>query len=211
MEEFVQSSNVDIVIDSSIDDSISEELLIEEAKRDPLAFGKLFDRYYDQIFNYIVHRTANIALSEELSSNTFYKALEKLWLFKWKNIPFSAWLYRIASNEINEFYRKRKNFYQVPIDEYDDRFSDESDNADKELIEKEKLFLENKLFINLHESISTLKIKYQEVITLRFFEDKSIKEICEITGKSEGTVKSLLHRAIDKLRNIVDISIYSEG
>jgi RNA polymerase sigma factor (sigma-70 family) len=211
MEEFVQNSNVDIVIDSAIDDSISEELLIEEAKRDPLAFGKLFDRYYDQIFNYIVHRTANIALSEELSSNTFYKALEKLWLFKWKNIPFSAWLYRIASNEINEFYRKRKNFYPVPIDECHDRFSDESDNADKELIEKEKLFLENKLFVNLHESISTLKIKYQEVITLRFFEDKSIKEICEITGKSEGTVKSLLHRAIDKLRNIVDISIISEG
>jgi RNA polymerase sigma-70 factor (ECF subfamily) len=212
MEEFVQTSNVGLVIEDSIDYYVSEEaVLIEQAKDDPLAFGKLFDRYYDVIFTFIMHRTANVALAEEISSNTFFKALEKLRTFRWQNIPFSAWLYRIASNEINEYFRKKKRYRHIPIEGFEDRFSDETNNADKEIIEKEKILSENKLFFKLHKEISVLKYKYQEVIILKYFDDKSIKEICEITGKSEGTVKSLLHRAIEKLRKVIDLSDISEG
>jgi RNA polymerase sigma-70 factor (ECF subfamily) len=212
MEDIVLSAEQECTVEATLEYPIDEEaFLIEEAKKDPLAFGKLFDRYYDKILNYTLHRTANIALAEELTSNTFFKALNNLWTFKWRNIPFSAWLYRIASNEVHQYFRKKKHFQSLPLEEYEEIVPDESSQADKELLEAESHYLKQKLFIKIHKSISELKVNYQEVLVLRFFEDKSIKEIGEILGKSEGTIKSLLHRAIAKLRLSLDNSTDLEG
>ncbi len=174
-----------------------EKELVEKAKKDPEAFSLLYEKYYSQIFGYILKRTANIEDTKDITSNTFIKALKNLWTFKWKGISFSSWLYRIASNEIVNFYRKRRRL--VPLEKISEPPSfttplEEITKAQREL-EKYKEFLE------LHEKISKLPPKYQEVIVLRFFEKKKIKEISEILGKKEGTVKSLLHRAIKKLRN----------
>lgn len=185
-------------------DLAEEKALVQRAQKDPAAFGKLFDRYYDDIHNYIIHRTANIALAQELTSNTFYKALNKLWMFRWKGVPFSAWLYRIASNEVNGFYRKYKQFHLHPIEDYDEKLIDELTEADREILAAEEQLANDVMFVELHKCIATLKPRYQEVITLRFFEGRKIAEIASILGKSEGTVKSLLHRSIAKLREILD-------
>ena len=180
---------------------VDERRLVAQARQDPTAFGKLFDRYYDAIFSYILHRTANAALAQELTSDTFYKALDKLWTFRWRGLPFSAWLYRIASNEVNAHYRRYRNYHAGSLDDYRERLADELSEADRELLAAEALLEEDVFFRELHHQIAALKPKYQEVITLRFFEDKKIREIAEILEKSPGTVKSLLHRALAQLRD----------
>lgn len=179
---------------------VDERTLVEQAKSDPLAFGWLFDNYYDPILNYILHRTANVHLAQELASNTFYKALRKLWQFKWQKIPFSAWLYRIASNEVNEFYRKHKSFHLVQIEPYVDQFDDPASAADREIHLAEQKVAKRKLFLELHEGIAQLQPRYQEVVVLKYFEGKKISEIAQVLGKSEGTIKSLLHRAHKQLQ-----------
>jgi RNA polymerase sigma-70 factor (ECF subfamily) len=81
-------------------------------------------------------------------------------------------------------------------------FSDPSTGA--EILQAEAELRRHEDFLTLHEGISRLQLKYQEVIVLRFFEDKQLKEIGEILGKREGTVKSLLHRGLEKLRKLTE-------
>jgi len=98
-------------------DLLEEKEIIQRAKRDPQAFGLLFDKYYQPIFGYILRRTANVALAQDLTSQTFLKALKKLKRFKWRNVPFSAWLFRIATNEVNAFYRYQKRHKKILIED----------------------------------------------------------------------------------------------
>jgi RNA polymerase sigma-70 factor (ECF subfamily) len=181
----------------------NEYNLVEQAKKNRHAFGELFDRYYDDIYTYILHRTANIELAQDLTSDTFIKVMRKLWTFRWRKIPFSAWLFKIASNEVNGYYRKHKNVKKVPLGDLIDNIDKTGENflIREELKEAEKKLEENIMFLELHKAIASLKNKYQEIITLRFFENKKIKEIAEISGKSEGTVKSLVHRAVKQLHS----------
>ena len=186
-----------------------EILLIENAKSDPESFGKLYDKYYDQIYRFCLHRTANIDVAQDITSEIFTKVLKKLWMFRWKNVAFSAWLFKIANNEINSFYRKNRQSF-VDINDYSEKISDDEKVADFKLNAEEKELSEKRTFLSLHNSIKKLDLKYQEVIVLRYFEDKQIKEISEILGKSEGTIKSLLHRSIKNLKKLINPSILEE-
>jgi RNA polymerase sigma-70 factor (ECF subfamily) len=185
-----------------------ERELIEQAKQNPQAFGRLFDRYHDEIFNYILHRTANVELAKDLTAETFYRVLQKLWTFRWRNVRFSAWLTRVASNEVNGYFRKYKNFKTLPLEESDNRMNKISQENSHEMEQASKEMREFLLFESLHQAISLLKVKYQEVITLRFFENKKVKEISEILNKPEGTVKSLIHRALGQLNRRLDSSSF---
>lgn len=176
---------------------MEDKELISRAKKDPQIFGQIYDKYYPRIFGYILNRTGNLQLAQDITSETFFKALKKLWQFRWQNVPFSSWLYRIAGNEIVNHYRKNKH-RTVPIEEVAEPAAD-SDLA-RELMEAEKAIERHRDFIIIRNKIGTLSFKYQEVIILRFFEKKKIKEISEILKKREGTVKSLLSRGLEKLR-----------
>ena len=85
-----------------------EKTLVEEAKKNSQAFSILYEEYYSKIFGYILKRVSDVELAQDITSETFIKALEKIWSFKWRGISFSSWIYRIASNEIVNFYRKKK-------------------------------------------------------------------------------------------------------
>lgn len=187
-----------------------ERKLVGEAKNDPIAFGRLFNIYYDRVFKYLLHRTANATLAHDLSSNTFYKVMKGLRLFEWKGITLTAWLYRIASNEANKHYRRYKNYKTIPIDQYRENIEDTGAEADRALLEAEKRLAQNRLFLQLQNEIGHLKPKYQEVIVLKYFEHKKIVEIAEITRKSEGTIKSLLHRAQKQLRSKLKTIYFEE-
>ena len=67
-----------------------EKQLVGRAKNDPVAFGELYDRYYSRILGYIIKRTANIELAQDITSEVFFKALNNLHKFHWRDIPFSA-------------------------------------------------------------------------------------------------------------------------
>lgn len=182
-------------------DLSKEKEIIKEAKKNPEAFGLLYDKYYQPIFRYILRRTANIELTKDLTSQTFFKALKGLGKFRWQNIPFSAWLYRIATNEVNSFYRKKKRFIQVTLDKIPEIPS--KNNSDKEIKIAERELKSKEEFIKLHQSISKLNPIYQSVIALRFFEKKKISEVSQILGKPEGTIKSQIHRALKELKKLI--------
>ena len=180
-----------------------ERELIERAKNDTEAFGELYDRYYSQIFGYVLRRTANIEIAQDVTSEVFFKTLKNLGRFRWRHVPFSSWLYRIAAHEIANYFRENKH-RQLCLEEVSSSISISDPSAETELIEAEAALKRHEDFLILHESISKLSVKYQEVITLRFFENKQVREIGEVLGKREGTVKSLLHRGLEKLRELME-------
>lgn len=180
-----------------------EKRLVERAKSDTEAFGELYDRYYSQIFGFVLRRTASIEAAQDVTSEVFFKALENLRRFRWRDVPFSSWLYRIASHEIANYFRKNKH-RQFRLEEVSDSINLSNASPETELVEAEAELKRHEEFLALHENISKLPVKYQEVITLRFFENKQLREIGEILGKREGTVKSLLHRGLEKLRKLME-------
>jgi len=183
-----------------------EKEIIEKAKHNPEVFGLLYDKYYQPIFGYVLRRTASISETQDITSETFLKALKKLWQFRWQNVPFSAWLYRIANNEIANYFRKNKK-HPISLDKLLEKKGVEPatlHNPETELLKAQEKLKKHQDFLKIQEKISKLSIKYQEVITLRFFEKKKIKEIAQILGKKEGTVKSLLHRGLERLKEMME-------
>ncbi|MBU1102279.1 RNA polymerase sigma factor [Patescibacteria group bacterium] len=180
----------------------AEKALVAEAQKNPAVFGRFFDEYHPRIFNYVLKRTANIEIARDIAAETFFKALNKLWQFRWRDIAFSAWLYKIATNEINYYFRK-KRYNSVSLDRMlQESGFEPADQADlaAELMEVEKNLEQHRDFLEIQKRLSQLSIRYQEVITLRFFENKKISEISAILGKKEGTIKSLLWRGLEQLK-----------
>jgi RNA polymerase sigma-70 factor, ECF subfamily len=184
-------------------DKYQEKQLIKQAKKDPQAFGVIFEEYYEPIFGYILKRTGNAHVAQDIASETFFKALDRLWQFRWQNLSISSWLYRIAINEMNQYFRKnKKTTYSIEqlLEESGIELEDEH-NLAQELLEQEQELERAIEWKKARKLISSLPEKYQEVFSLRFFEDKKIREIAEILGKREGTIKSLLSRGRAKLKD----------
>jgi RNA polymerase sigma-70 factor (ECF subfamily) len=183
-------------------DLSEEKELVRQAQKAPDAFAKLYDHYYPRIFGYVLRRIANLEAAQDITSETFFKALKKLWQFRWRNVSFSAWLYRIATNEINQYFRRAEHKKSASLEELQEQGFEpiSPHDLESELIEAHEELKRHQDFLEIQERIVRLSAKYQEVITLRFFEKKQIEEIAEILGKKEGTIKSLLHRAVEKLR-----------
>jgi len=163
------------------------------------------DQHYAAIFGYIHRRVQNWNDSQDIASEVFFKAFKGLWKYRWQGVPFSAWLFRIATNEIRMYFRRgrRPNLSLNQLME-----EQGFEPADPQTLDAEKMEAERKLnqyqeFLGLQSRILKLPLKYQEVIVLRYFEQKSVKEIAQILAKREGTVKSLLSRGIGRLRILV--------
>ncbi len=170
---------------------MDEKKLVQEALKDREAFSKIVDLYYKEIFGYIYKRTLDKEISKDLTQETFLKALKYLSSYKGK-APLTAWLLKIATNAINEHYRKEINentFLRTNKEiHYPDQDNPE-DQIDYEL---------------LHQCISELSLKEQAVITLMFFEHKDIKETAFIIGKSVSATRRLYHKALNDLREKVE-------
>lgn len=185
-------------MDSSIDD---EKQLIENAKKDPKAFDILFEHYYPPILNYVLKRVGQFTVAQDITSDIFFIVFKKLWQFKWRNIPFSAWIYRIANHEVAYYFRKQK---RRPLSLEVILETEHWEPADPQDIETEMKEVERELeahqdFLLIQQELLKLPIKYQEVITLKYFEAKKIREISLILKKRENTVKSLLKRGMELL------------
>ena len=183
-------------------ENVSERELIERAKNDPEAFGHLYEANYSRILNYIYRRTLNVAVAEELTSNTFFKVLRALPKYR-PQAPFRAWLYRIATNEIKmhrRWERRRRSRDQDPHWQEELEhiyFSSREMEADDGREEKMRRYF------RLHQSLGALPERYQTVLVLRYFEGLSYNEIAKVLGKSVGTVKSLVHRGLKRLKRLI--------
>ena len=174
---------------------------IQDSKRNPEAFEPLFNKYYHAIFNYILRRTCREALAKDLTASTFMKALNHIHQFQWKGLPFSAWLYRIATNEINQYFRKHRRTVNL-TDEYLETMKSDS-NPDDALMEAEANTEKRKLSRKVHTALTQLKKKYQDVLTLRYYEDLSVKEIANILDIPENTVKTHTRRGLQQLKKLL--------
>ncbi|MFQ5610841.1 MAG: RNA polymerase sigma factor [Anaerolineae bacterium] len=172
-----------------------ERELIERAKTDPEAFGILYERYVDQIYNYIYFHTGNREDAEDLTARTFHRALSKIGGYVHKGVPFSAWLYRIAHNLVANWHRDNSRRKVVALDAVADIRQPEAGPAQQaERKEQQEILL---------EAIHQLPRQYQQLLVLKFSEGMSNAAIGEIMGRSEGAIKSLYHRALISLRKLL--------
>ena len=183
-----------------------EKKLVDAARRDPDKFGELFNNHYQQIFDYVVRRVGDVAVAQDVSSTVFYKAYKNLWQFKWRGVPFVAWLYRIAGNEIKSYYRKSGNNL-LSIQDLEEESGFEvsgKENLEQELVNAEIELEKHFDFLKIQREIEKLDEKYQEVLHLKFFEKMKIKDMSKALNKKPGTIKSLISRGLAKLRTNVD-------
>ena len=174
-----------------------ERALVFAARSDTAAAGQLFDKYYPEVFRYIYHSTLDHSVTEDLTSNVFFSAFRRLGLFRWRGIPFRAWLYRIAANEVRMHYRRRKRALATHAGPVGLEHPSDAPSAATTAAALDDYRL-------LHAALLELGQKYRTVIVLRYFEGKSLSEICDITHKREGTIKSQLHRGLSQLKDSLE-------
>lgn len=175
--------------------------ILTRAKKNPQAFGELYEKYFDRIFNFIYRQTDDEDLTADLCSQTFLNALKHLERFEFRGVPFSAWLYKVASNEVNKHYRKIKHDKVFSIEEVRVR----------ELIELVDDHWEEDTLKRLTQYLKDLPTDMLEVLELRFFEDKDFKEIAFILDITESGAKMRTYRALDRLRKNFNLQIKYDG
>lgn len=156
---------------------------------DTEAFGKVYDMYFLQVYRYTAFRVPD-EVAEDLVADIFVKAWEKLHTYKErKNVPFAAWLFRIARHSVIDSYRKNRGFEEVPETIED---LDVFNKADTKLGRDEMLNIVNKAMDKLPE-------RYREVLMLSYMADLPHSEIARVLRLKEGAVRILKHRALKKL------------
>jgi RNA polymerase sigma-70 factor (ECF subfamily) len=172
----------------------SEESLVQRAQqRDPVALTQLYEENFDKIYRYIVLKIGDRTEAEDMTQQVFLNALKSISSFKWKGLPFSAWLYRIAHNQVVDYFRKKSKNTTVPLDE-----SLAAGEGDPGMVVERKVEIEQ-----LAMATRGLTRSQQEVISLRFSGELSVAEVARIMGKSEGAIKALQHSAIVALRKVL--------
>lgn len=171
-----------------------EIAIIERAKKDPEKFGVLYNRYYKPIFIFIHKRTNDKECSADIASHVFLKALTNLNSYVHQGFPFSSWLYKIALNEVNEYYRKKNKKRVVSIE------STGLERLTNALIEGESDLELNEKRFYLSEALKQLEALEIQLVELRFFEEKSFKEIGYILNITENNAKVRTYRLLDKIK-----------
>ncbi len=176
--------------------SISEEqiqaewLEIQAAQRDRIYFRPLYERYFEPIYRYLFKRTADQDLTNDLCQQVFLKAMQKLDAYTFKGVPFSAWLYRIASNELAMYHRQSKRQRVVSIELADLK------NLHEEILPQPHVDARRALV----HALDQLRTNDLEIIELRFFEHRPFQEIADILGITESNAKVRTYRALDRLK-----------
>ena len=170
-----------------------EDVLTHASQGDRDAFGQLYERYIDRIFNYVYYRTGNLHDAEDLTARVFQRAMNHIKNYTDRGVPFSAWLYRIAHNLVANWHRDRSRRQEIPINDVP-VLPSKGDHPERNLVRSQ----EEDALLKL---IRRLPGERQNLLILKFVENMSNAEIGEIMGRSEGAVKSLYHRTLLALRD----------
>jgi RNA polymerase sigma-70 factor (ECF subfamily) len=165
-----------------------ERLLVEAAKRDPARFGELYQRNVYQVYAYVSRRVGSREEAEDITSDVFHHALANIKRFEWRGAPFASWLIRIASNAITDRFRSSARESAEPIAE------EPEDPGSADIEERAALF----------QLVKRLPEDQRRVVVSRFVEQKSIREIAQELRRTEGAIKQLQFRALEKLRASVE-------
>lgn len=172
----------------ALENQHDEQALIEAAQQDPGRFAELYELHFERVYAYIARRVGDRSNAEELTSHVFHQALRNLGKFKWRGAPFASWLFRIASNAIADRANRLK---REASGEMLDETIEAASVPDLDQVET---------IARVYRQVDKLPWDQRYVIQMRFAEEKSIREIAQKLSRSEGAVKQLQFRALQKLR-----------
>ena len=172
-----------------------EAMLVQRAVgHDAGAFGRLYDMHVDRVYRHIYYRVGNEADAEDLTQQVFLKAWQAIGRYKKMASPFVAWLMTISHNLVVDFYRTRKDRAYLEAEVLADGPASRPEQAAEAGFEQQRL----------RRAISQLGGEEQQVVILRFIEGFEFAEIASLLKKKEGNIRVILHRALVKLRNILE-------
>lgn len=177
-----------------------EDRLVERAKTDANAFGELYDHYFGQIYRFVYSRLHDQESAEDVTSEVFFKALRAIGRYKPSGHPFSAWLYQISVNAINDHYRSRR-----PAQSLDTAVA--VPDGQRPVAER---VVDSSEAARVWSAIDDLPPQQRIALTLKLGEDMKLAQIGEIMGKSEGAVKLLVHRGMIGVRQRLGITVAVE-
>ena len=168
---------------------------VQAAQSNPALFRPLYDRYYEPIFRFIFKRTADENVAADVCSQVFLKAMQKLGAYQFKGVPFSAWLYRIASNEVAQHFRNTQKNRVVSVEDHNiSNIIDEmNEDGDFETTRTKML-----------QAMNDLKEGDLALIELRYFEGRPFKEISEILNITESNAKVKTYRILEKIKKLME-------
>jgi len=166
-----------------------ERLLIEAAQKEPARFAELYEINFERVYAFVARRVGDRDAAEDVTSDVFHKALANLARFKWRGAPFAAWLFKIAANAIAD--RAQRAGKELTVDDPPELGVDATADIDLEEVEHRA---------RLFRLVEQLPADQRRVIAMRFAEEKSIREIAEAMGRTEGAVKQLQFRGLENLR-----------
>jgi RNA polymerase sigma-70 factor, ECF subfamily len=168
--------------------SEDDRLLVEAAQKDPSRFAELYELNFERVYGYIARRVGDRDAAQDLTSDVFHKALANIHSFEWRGVPFAGWLLRIAANMIvDRSKRGAKEFTGQELPDLPD-------------LDKRPRLEEADQCARLFGLVDRLPADQRRVIAMRFAEEKSIREIAQALGRTEGAVKQLQFRALQNLR-----------
>lgn len=162
-----------------------ERLLIEAAQRDPLRFAELYENNFERVYAFIAYRVRDREEAQDLTAEVFQQALAGIQRFEWRGVPFAAWLLGIAAKVLADRWERLGKRQEVPTDEL------ELAGIDAAIEQRAMLF----------QLVDALPEDQRKVIVRRFVDQRTIREIAQELGRSEGAVKQLQLRALQTLRN----------
>lgn len=167
-------------------------LVARAQQGDAEAFGAIYDRYQPEIVRYLAHRTRDADAAEDLAQQVFLKAWQAIPRYEERGLPFKAWLYRMAHNQMVDHFRSRRPTTDLEgVDLPEDP-------------EAEEMLLQGEMQEALKDAMDRLSEDHRQVLVLRFLMEKSAREIGEIMGRKEVTVRGLQMRALQALRREIE-------
>jgi RNA polymerase sigma-70 factor, ECF subfamily len=173
--------------------SNDDEDIILRSQTDPEAFKPLYEKYFKRIFLFVLHRVEDRSLAADVTSQVFLKALLHIKRFKFRGLPFSSWLFRIALNECHDYFRKSSRYRIVTIEDAS------VENLYGELTNTTR---EEDLRQQLPAILQNLTEEELQLIELRFFEQRPFKEVAEIIGITETYAKVKVYRILQKMKKL---------
>lgn len=170
-----------------------EQILKQAQAGSDQALTALYNHYFERIYRFIFYRVSHKETAEDLTEDVFVKLFSKLKGLE-QSAAFEGWLFQIARNRVIDYYRSKKQ--TVALEDVENTLEYETNIVDIVNLQTEQL-----IFIKVLKELSP---EQQQVIKLKFLEDIDNAIIAEMLGKTEGAIRVIQHRAIAKLKELID-------
>ncbi|MEW6230766.1 MAG: sigma-70 family RNA polymerase sigma factor [Chloroflexota bacterium] len=172
-----------------------EVLLVDRLKaNDAQAWAQIYDRHYQQIYNYLYYQLRGASEAEDLAAEVFLRALEAISSYTPRGLPLVSWLYRIGHNLVVDHLRQQSRRGQLPLQESLVGDHESSEGLLQSKIEKEELL----------RALQHLTVDQRQVLILKFVQEMDSSGVAQVLGKTEGAVKSIQHRALASLKRVLE-------